>query len=238
MTGSVEMINRELDSLADPAKAAILGRFFQAFPGGYGEGDRFIGVAVPDQRKIARRYYGKVALSELELLLHDPCHERRQTALFILVLKFGKAGSDTEREALVGYYLGNTAYVNNWDLVDSSAYKILGPYLLNRDKRVLYDLAATGTLWEQRIAVIATLHFIRAGSFEDTFALADVLLEHPHDLIHKAVGWMLREIGKRDFEAEFAYLESRYRRMPRTMLRYAIEKFEPGLRRKFLAGEI
>ncbi len=213
-------------------------KFFQAFPGGYGEGDLFIGVTVPTQRRIARKYYQLISLKELKELIGAPVHECRLTAVFILVLKFEKAGSEQEREALHDFYKENLASINNWDLVDSSAYKITGPFLFDKERDLLYEMARSGDLWQQRIAIIATLHFIRRKDYGDTLKLARLLLDHEHDLIHKAVGWMLREVGNRDFNVEYDFLKEHYSKMPRTMLRYAIEKFEPELRKKFLKGTI
>lgn len=236
MVKQVNKVRHDLESCADPLKAAHLPRFFQAYPGGYGEGDCFIGVSVPDQRKIARSYFQAFSLSELEKLIRDPLHECRLTAIFILILKFEKAETEPEREALVKIYLDNLMWINNWDLVDSSAYKILGPHLFRKDRSALYDLAASGELWKQRVAVITTLFFIRNKDYADILNLARLLLRHEHDLMHKAIGWMLREVGNRDFDLEYNFLKQHYRVMPRTMLRYAIEKFDEELRQKFLKG--
>lgn len=231
-----DLIRLELKKSADTEKAAFLPKFFQAFPGGYGEGDRFIGVSVPNQRKIARQHYRSLSLSNLEDLIRDPVHECRLTAIFILVYKYENAKTESEREELVDFYLGNLPSINNWDLVDSSSYKILGPYLSDKDRSLIYRLAKSGDLWQERIAVITTLHFVRNNDFDDTLKLSELMLDHKHDLIHKAAGWMLREVGNRDFDVEYAFLKAHYEKMPRTMLRYAIEKFEPELRKKFLAG--
>ena len=235
--GQDKSIKRDLMQFADPEQAVILTRYFKALPGGYGEGDRFMGVKVPFQRKIARKYFKKISLPETESLLQDPYHECRLTALFILCLRFEK-GSEADREEIVQLYLNNLPYVNNWDLVDSSAEKILGPYLIDQEKGLLHTLAESGDLWKQRIAVMTTFYFIKKGRFTETLDLAERFLGHEHDLIHKAVGWMLREIGKRDFQAEYDFLSLHYRKMPRTMLRYAIEKFDPPLREKFLKGDV
>jgi 3-methyladenine DNA glycosylase AlkD len=233
-----DLIRQELNACADSEKAAFMPGFFKAVPGGYGEGDRFLGVTVPLQRKIARNHYRKIELSDLESLLRDQFHECRLTALFILVLKYEKAAEAVEKQLLVDYYLGNIDYINNWDLVDSTAYKILGPHLETKDRSLLYELAGSGHLWRQRVAIISTFHFIRAGDFYDTLKLSEILLNHEHDLIHKAVGWMLREVGNRDFDIEFNFLKQHYHSMPRTALRYAIEKFNPALRKQFLAGTL
>ncbi|NLZ38679.1 MAG: DNA alkylation repair protein [Firmicutes bacterium] len=235
---NLSFVKENLKFYANAEKAEFLPRFFQAFPGGYGEGDRFLGVSVPDQRRVAKKYFQKLSLSEIIKLLQEPIHEYRQTALFMLVYRFEKAKDETEKEQIVALYLQNTAYINNWDLVDSSAYKILGAYLLHREKDILYLLARSNNLWEQRMAIIATFAFIKAGFYSDTLQLAEILLDHPHDLIHKAVGWMLREVGKRDLQLEHEFLRRHYQKMPRTMLRYAIEKFPAALRQKFLQGKV
>ena len=226
----------ELRSLADPQKAALYPRYFKAGAGEYAEGDRFLGVTVPKQRRVARRYEA-LPWRSIQSLLRDPFHECRLTALLILVRRFER-GTETQRERIVNFYLDHLDFVNNWDLVDSSAHKILGAWLEHRDRSVLYELAASGHLWRQRVAVIATFHFIANDDFEDSLALATQLRDHEHDLIHKAVGWMLREIGNRDRSVEEAFLAEHHRKMPRTMLRYAIEKFEPARRKAYLAGTV
>jgi 3-methyladenine DNA glycosylase AlkD len=195
---------------------------------------------VPLQRRIAARCLA-LPLEAVMRLLQSPLHEARHTALLILAAQFGRAKLQQEQKRLVDAYLEHLDWVNNWDLVDLSAPKILGTWLLRRpqpERQVLYELARSGHLWRQRIAMLATLPLIRQEEFADAFALADLLLDHGHDLIHKAVGWMLREIGKRQLHAELAFLRPRYPRMPRTMLRYAIEKLQPDLRRDFLAGRV
>lgn len=234
----IAQIKDDLSCYADNEKAEFLPKFFNAFPGGYGEGDLFLGIRVPDQRKIARKYYKSISLEAVEKLLQEPIHEYRLTALIIMVYKFEKAKTEEEKKAIVDLYLDNLEHVNNWDLVDTSADKILGAYLFDKNRSILYELAKTNHLWSQRIAIIATLYFIRHNQFSDTLEIAKILLNHHHDLIHKAVGWMLREVGNRDFETEFEFLKAHYKQMPRTMLRYAIEKFEPELRQKFLTGSI
>jgi 3-methyladenine DNA glycosylase AlkD len=231
-------VKEELQAAVDPEKAVFLPKFFKTQPGGYGEGDMFLGVTVPKQRTIAKRYFKDIGLGDLTFLLQDAAHESRLTALFMLVYKFEKAKTDAEKKDLAGLYLENLDYVNNWDLVDSSADKILGAYLFTRNKDVLYELARSGHLWKQRVAIMATFYFIRQGAYQDTLKIAEILLHHEHDLIHKAVGWMLREVGKKDFAVEYHFLQENYKAMPRTMLRYAIEKFSPELRKKFLLGQI
>ena len=230
-------IKNDLRKVSIPGKAKELMRFFKTGPGDYGEGDIFIGVTVPEQRKIARRYYKTISFEELEKLLQDPYHECRLTALLTLRLLYEKEKSADRQDELVQLYLRNLDFVNNWDLVDSSAPYILGPHLYGRKTVLLDELAQSGDLWRQRVAVLATYYFIRQGSFDQTLRLAEQLLEHPHDLIHKAIGWMLREVGNRDQKTELAFLKKYHRRMPRTMLRYAIEKVEPSLRQKILEGQ-
>lgn len=226
-------VKAELAKYTNPERAKHSIRYFQAQPGGYGEGDQFLGISVPDQQKVARKYYRKISLAEAEELLQSPIHEHRLTALTILNDKFEKA-TPVEQEEIVQLYLRNIPYVNNWDLVDTSAYKILGAYLYPRqDRSLLYELARSENMWAQRIAIIATFYFIRQNHFHDALQISTMLLDHPHDLIHKAVGWMLREIGKRDFQTEFDFLKTHYKRMPRVMLNYAIERFDPELKGQF-----
>ncbi|HZK24056.1 MAG TPA: DNA alkylation repair protein [Oscillospiraceae bacterium] len=231
-------LKKELQQLVDPEKADFLPQFFKAYPGGYGEGDLFIGVKVPDQRRVVKKYVQQLSLPEVIQLLQEPIHEYRQTALLLLVELYQQAENAAEEEKIVRLYLEYTEHINNWDLVDCSAEKILGAYLFTRTKDTLYLLARSNDLWEQRIAVIATFYFIKQGFFSDTLQIAEILLQHPHDLIHKAVGWMLREVGKRDYQVEYDFLKRHYQVMPRTMLRYAIEKFPPAVRQQFLKGTI
>jgi 3-methyladenine DNA glycosylase AlkD len=236
-TNLTQSIIDELNEQACKEKAQHHLRFFKTAPGEYGEGDKFIGVNVPDQRKIAKKHYREITLNELEEFLRSEIHEYRSTALFMLCYKFEKA-DESERTSIVNLYLDNIAFVNNWDLVDASAPPLLGGYLFDKERDLLYHLARSNNLWKQRIAIIATLYFIRRGEFHDTLKISEILLHHHHDLIHKAVGWMLREVGKRDREAEMAFLLKHYAEMPRTMLRYAIEKFDEDLRRQFLKGQL
>jgi 3-methyladenine DNA glycosylase AlkD len=236
MATSVD-VRRDLASLADPRRAEASSRFLQMVPGGYGEGDRAIGVAVPDQRRVAARYWRDLSLVETTDLLHGEVHEERLTSLLILVRKFAM-GDEQEREAIFRIVLANTDRLNNWDLVDSSAPYIVGPWLVDRERGVLDRLAASDLVWDRRIAIMATFAFIRADDFHWTFRIGDRLLRDPHDLVRKAVGWMLREVGNRDRAAEEEFLLRRYRDMPRVMLRYAIEKFEPQRRRDYLSGAL
>ena len=231
-------IKKELIEHSNPVYAKHHTQFFKAIPGGYGEGDAFLGLRVPDQHEISKKYFKEITLTETEKLLRDGFHECRLTALFILVLKYASAKSEGEKTAIVDLYLANISHVNNWDLVDSSAHKILGPYFEKRERKLLYTFACSRDLWKERIAILTTFHFIRKKQFGDSLKIAALLLQHPHDLIHKAVGWMLREIGNRDFEKEFEFLRKHYHKMPRTMLRYAIEKFPENIRLQFLKGTI
>jgi 3-methyladenine DNA glycosylase AlkD len=232
---NAETVQHALANLADPTIAEHSQRFFKTGPGEYGEGDRFRGVRVPILRTVARQF-DPLSLSEVERLLHSPFHEDRLTALLILVRQFGRKGAD--RQAIYDLYRRNTAFINNWDLVDSSAPQIVGGFLADKPRAILDDLAISDSLWERRIAIMATMHFIKSGQFEDTLRLARVLLHDKEDLIHKAVGWMLREVGNRDRTVEEAFLAQTYRTMPRTMLRYAIEKFPEDKRKAYLLGGI
>jgi 3-methyladenine DNA glycosylase AlkD len=231
----LEKLIADLRSCADAEKAAFLPRFFKAGPGEYGEGDVFLGVSVPAQRKIAKQY-ADIPLDSLETLLDSEYHECRLTALLILVQKFEKR--DEDQKDIAGFYLSHVHRVNNWDLVDLSAAKILGRYLDGRDVSILDDFAESGDLWKQRISIIATYPFIKRGEFEHTLRIAEKLLDHPHDLIHKAVGWMLREVGKQDSTTEERFLRRYCTLMPRTMLRYAIEKFDTNKRKMYLKGKV
>jgi len=230
---SVREVKNELIRLANPEKAAVLARFFKTGKDQYSEGDLFLGVMVPQQRATARKFRD-LSLKDIAGLLSDKAHECRLTALLILVDKYGRAG-EKDREEIFRFYLDSTNRINNWDLVDLSAPKIVGEYLLERDKSALYDLARSELLWERRIAIISTFAFIRKGRFADTLALAEILINDRHDLIHKAVGWMLREVGKKDRAAEEVFLRKHCRRMPRTMLRYATEKFDEAGRKRYAA---
>ena len=230
----VEEIRRELDRLADPEKAVIHQRFFKTGKGEYGEGDVFRGIRVPEIRKLAKRHKD-IPLKDTESLLRSPFHEDRALALMILVHRCAK-GEGALRREIYSLYLTNTKYINNWDLVDMSAEHIVGAFLIDKDKEPLMRLAASNILWERRIAVMATFHFIKKGNFDETLMIAARLLNDPEDLIHKAVGWMLREIGKRDMPAEETFLKQHYLRIPRTMLRYAIERFPEAVRLAYLKG--
>ena len=210
--------------------------FFKTGPGEYGEGDQFIGVPVPKIRAVAKRHRD-IPAKELWQLLKSPIHEDRLAALIILTHQFGR-GDQKARKAIYDRYLRNARYVNNWDLVDASAHLIVGAWLLDRSKAPLTKLARSKNLWERRISIIATYWFIKNGRFDETLRIAKLLLKDDHDLIHKAVGWMLREVGNRDLKIEEAFLKVHYKKMPRTMLRYAIEKFPQARRKRYLKGTV
>ena len=234
--GALASVRRDLRNVARPDRAEGFASFFKTGPGDYGAGDRFLGITVPQLRSIAREYRD-MPLKYVVTLLRSPWHEERLLALLIMVGQYARADTPTRR-AIHQLYLRNTKWINNWDLVDSSAAQIVGAHLEPRDRRVLRRLARSSSLWERRIAMIATYHYIRQRDFKDALAVAGLLRRDEHDLIHKAVGWMLREIGKRDRGAEERFLRTHARTMPRTMLRYAIEKFPQPLRRKYMTGRI
>jgi 3-methyladenine DNA glycosylase AlkD len=219
----------DLKKLEDKKQAQLLQGFFKTGKGQYGEGDIFLGIKVPVQRKVARNY-NDLSLKDIQTLLNSKIHEHRLCALFILTHKYEK----TKKKEIVDFYLKNAKKVNNWDLVDSSAHKILGDYLLDKDKKILYQLANSNNLWEKRISIISTAAFINKNQFEDTLKISEILLNDSHDLIHKAVGWMLREVGKRDQAVEEKFLNKYHKIMPRTMLRYSIEKFDDKKRKFYM----
>ena len=225
-------LQKELQQLADPEQKEVLQRFFKTGKGEYGEGDIFLGIKVPVQRKVAKKYHA-LSLTDIQTLLESQIHEYRLTALIILSNCYSKS-DDNNKQALFNFYIHNTQYINNWDLVDISAPKIVGNYLLDKPRNILYQLADSNHLWQKRIAIIATIAFIKHNDFTDTLKLAEVLLHDKHDLIHKAVGWMLREVGKRDQSVEERFLKLYYQEMPRTMLRYAIERFDDTKRHFYL----
>ncbi len=236
MKNILEDLRKDLNLYASPQKAEILKRFFKTGKGQYGEGDIFLGVQVPASRKIVRKY-ASIPLDDTLNLLRSKIHEERLVALLIMVEKT-KGAKMFEREILFKKYLENTMYINNWDLVDLSADKIIGSYLFEKPKDILYSLAVSENLWERRIAVMSTFDFIKRGFYEDTLKIAKILLNDHHDLIHKAVGWMLREIGKRcSQEVLEQFLLVNYKNMPRTMLRYAIERLPEDLRLQYLNGK-
>ena len=224
---------KELKSLGTEKRAQAAKWFFKTGKGEYGYGDLFFGVSVPDQRKVAKKYK-EISLKEVKQLLYHKVHECRLTGLLILVNKY-KEGKDKEK--IVEFYLENLKQANNWDLVDSSAPYILGDYLLDKDKKVLYELADSKNLWEKRVSIVATLGFVNKSELEDALTLSKILLKDKHDLIHKAVGWVLREVGKKDIKKLEQFLKRNYDEIPRTTLRYSIERFEETIRKKYLKKE-
>lgn len=229
----LDQIKSDLAQLSDPERAKNSYWFFKTEEGQYGEGDIFLGITVPEQRKVAKKYVS-ISLDDLQELLNSKIHEHRFTALVILISKYLKA-EESDKEEIFDFYLKNTENINNWDLVDLSAPRIVGDYLLNKERLILYELAKSSSLWERRISILSTFAFIDNNDFEDALNISELLLNDEHDLIHKAVGWALREIGKRDQNVEERFLAKHYSRMPRTMLRYAIEKFDEKKRKKYLA---
>jgi 3-methyladenine DNA glycosylase AlkD len=233
--GSTKEIIADLKKLANKEKAEFLPRFFKTGKGEYGYGDRFHGIVVSDQRTIAKKYYARTSKETIQELLHSNYHEERLTAVFILSYKFNDASKNGKEQEWVKFYLNNARRINNWDLVDSSAHIILGKWLEDKDRKILYKLASSDSLWENRIAVVATWHFIRKqNDVADILALAKIMLQHPHDLMHKATGWMLREGWKVKPKEIEAFLDTHVLCMPRTMLRYAIEKMEEKKRKGYL----
>ena len=243
---------QEITARADASQVEGLSRFFKTGPGQYGEGDKFLGIKVPVTREVVKACWRETTMQDLEECIASEYHEVRLAALLALVEIFAHAKRfpvkpgmtkttscparpGISQQDCVDFYLAHTDRINNWDLVDLSCYPLLGVWLQDKDRQLLYDLARNGkTIWEQRIGIVSTMTFIRNGQLQDTFDIADILLHHPHDLIHKAVGWLLREAGKRDKEALVEYLKPRYQTMPRTMLRYAIEKFPEAERQQYL----
>ena len=247
---SVQQIKAELRKFAKPKKENDHKRFFKTGKGEYGEGDLFLGVDTPIKRKISKKY-SETPLKEIEKILQSKYHDERQVALFIMINKlkkhynkyhnasFSKSSSCNNKcKDIYNLYIGNVKYINNWDLVDISAHKIVGRYLENKDRGLLYKFARSKNLWKRRISIISTFWFIKNNDFKDTLNIAKILLCDEHDLIHKAVGWALREVGKKDRNIEEHFLQKHYKDVPRTMLRYAIEKFPENLRQKYLKGKI
>lgn len=228
-----DKIIEELKKLYKEEKRLFLPRFFKTGKGQYGEGDVFLGVVVPDTRKVAKLYWKETEYEDIVSLLHSEIHEVRLCALLMMVEKFRKS-DEKERRKIFDLYLSNTKRINNWDLVDLSAGYIVGAYLLDKPRDILYKLAESPLLWDNRIAIVATHAFIRNNELDDTYDLSSILMTHKHDLMHKAVGWMLREAGKRDPQRLYDYVEQHRTIMPRTMLRYAIEKFTPEQRKHLM----
>ena len=233
---TADEIRSRLRKCANKEKARVLQGFFKTGPGHYGEGDVFLGITVPVLRKLAKECQD-ASVAETMRLLKSTIHEERLLALFLLVHAYS-TGDDPVKRKIYTLYLKNTRYVNNWDLVDLSAPNIVGDYLGDKSRKPLYDLANSRDLWKKRIAILATFHFIKQNDFSDTLKISRLLIKDEHDLIHKAVGWMLREVGKRDLKTEERFLLRYYKKMPRTMLRYAIERFPEGKRQRYLNGRV
>jgi len=232
----LNQLKKELKRIADPTRAKHESRYFKTGKGEYGEGDIFLGIKTALKRQLAKEYK-EMSLKDVDFLMTSKFHDYRFIALIILINKFKKADEKLKKE-IFNFYLNHTKYINNWDLVDVSADYIIGDYLLDKNRKILYKLAKSKDLWEKRISVIATFRFIKENDFEDSLKIAVILLKDEHDLIHKAVGWMLREIGKKDQKVEEEFLKKYYKIMPRTMLRYSIERFEENKRQKYLKGKI
>jgi len=234
-----EDIISALTELAVPDKAAFLPKFFKTGKGEYAEGDLFLGVKVPDQRAVAKEFYTKVSLNEIAELLSSPYHEHRLTALFMLIAKFEKTKDSSAKDEIAEFYLNNLKGFNNWDLVDTGCYKILGRYAFENQKdELLISLSESEDMWHKRIAVVGTMHYVKKGNFELTKKLVLSNLLHSHDLMHKANGWLLREIGNKNENELTDFLNLHYKKMPRTSLRYAIEKLDENLRQDYLKGRI
>ena len=235
-------LKKRVEKEKNSEQAKILQGFFKTGKGQYGEGDIFLGIKVPVQREIAKEFSG-LGVEDVQELLNSKIHEERLISLFILIDMYNRADKgggekgEKEKKNIFDFYLKNAKQINNWDLVDLSAPKIVGGWLLDKEKNVLYELANSDNLWEKRIAIVSTFAFIRAGEFEDSLKISEILLGDKHDLIHKAIGWMLREVGKRDVSLLEEFIKENYSKMPRTTLRYAIERFEEGKRKGFLRGE-
>ena len=233
---SLSEIRKAISRQKNPAQAINLQRFFKTGKGEYGEGDIFYGIKVPEQRIISKQF-NDLSLTDLKELINSKVHEERLIAAFILVDQF-RRGDEKKKKIIFDFYLKNRKGINNWDLVDLSAPKIVGAYLMDKEKKWLYKFADSKDLWEKRISIISTQAFIREHFFEDTLSISEILLNDKHDLIHKAVGWMLREVGNRDLQTEEEFLKKHYKTMPRTMLRYAIEKFPEQKRKGYLKDTI
>ncbi|WP_332020664.1 DNA alkylation repair protein [Kaistella sp.] len=236
---TVHEVKSALQDLALPEKAAFFPRFFKAGKGEYAEGDEFLGVTVPDQRKVVKEYWNRISLEEIAELLSSTIHEHRHCALLMLVNKFEKAKIEKEKKEIVNFYLKHKKFINNWDLVDNSAYKILGRHAYEtKDDDLLRTLSREENMWSKRMAIVATMFHVKRGEFSLLKELALYNLQHPHDLMHKANGWLLREMGNKNVAELQHFLVKNYKNMPRTTLRYAIEKFDEDLRQDFLKGRI
>lgn len=228
-------VSDDLKTLANVQKAKDIARLFKTGYGEYAQSDKFLGVSTNEIKTVAKRYYKKINLSQTARLLKSKYHEIRRAGLEILVFKFANEYTEQKQQKIACCYLDNIENVNNWDLVDASASQILGAFIADKDKTLLYDFAASADVWKQRIAIVSTLHFIRNNEFDDTLAIAEMLMDSPYDLVHKAMGWMLREIGKRNHETELRFLDTYAPTMPRTALRYAVEKFDNELREYYMS---
>jgi 3-methyladenine DNA glycosylase AlkD len=233
---SLKVVRRELNRLKNEETRKISQRFFKTGPGEYAEGDKFLGVRVPQLRKLAKTYR-HLTTRDIKQLLKSPIHEERLLALFILIHQY-RMQDEGNQKTIFDLYMQNTRHINNWDLVDGSAEHIVGAFLRSRNRNLLHRLAKSKSLWERRIAIMSTFHFIKQNEFSETLKISKILLSDEEDLIHKAVGWMLREVGKRKMAAEEAFLKKHYKKMPRTMLRYAIERFPESKRQRYLRGSI
>jgi 3-methyladenine DNA glycosylase AlkD len=232
-------IKKELNSYSNSDKIEDFKRFFKTKKGEYGYGDKFLGIKVPNNRKVIKKYYKEISFDDTQKFISSPFHEERLFGFLTLVYKYKtKTISNDEKEYIYSLFLNNIEHLNNWDLIDTTVPHVMGNYLLNQDKALLYDFAKSDNLWERRISIIATFEFIKNNSFQDTLDIADILINDKEDLIQKAVGWMLREVGKKDFEVLESFLNPRYKNMPRTMLRYSIEKFDENLRQSYIKGTI
>ncbi|MAG38378.1 DNA alkylation repair protein [Candidatus Pacearchaeota archaeon] len=232
---TLKQLKASVLSLKNPEKIPIYQNFFKTGKGEYGEGDIFYGLTVPQSRTIVKKY-SSLPLKDVESLLESEIHEERLIAILLLVHNYEHFPN--KRKEIYNFYLNNTKKINNWDLVDLSAHKIVGKHIENKDRKIIYKLAKSDNLWEKRISIIATAYFISKSDFKDTIKISELLLSDSHDLIHKAVGWMLREVGKKDISILEAFLKKHYKTMPRTMLRYSIEKFPEPVRKRYLKGEI
>ena len=229
---TINNLKKDLQNLANPKQAELLQGFFKTGKGQYGEGDIFLGIKVPEQRKVAKKY-PDLSLNPIRELLSSKIHEHRLTSLFILIDKYKKS-DEKEKKEIFNFYLKNTKNINNWDLVDLSAPNIVGNFLLDKKRGILHKLAKSKSLWEKRIAILATFEFIKNNEYKDTLKISEILLNDEHDLIHKGVGWMLREVGKRNQAIEEEFLKKHYKTMPRTMLRYSIERFAERKRKFYM----
>ena len=233
---NIPILLREMLSLRNEGEAKGLMRFFKTGKGQYGEGDQFLGIRVPQTREVVKRLWAETAIEDLKLCIESPWHEVRLAALLVLIQQFKHNRKHPDKQkGCIDFYLAHTDHINNWDLVDLSCYELLGTWLLDKDRTLLYNLARNGkTIWEQRIGIVSTMQFLRHNQLDDTYSISDILLSHTHDLIHKAVGWLLREAGKRDEQRLIRYLNERHATMPRTMLRYAIERLPEDIRQQYL----